>query len=140
MNWHLLHPAVVHFPLALVPVGLAGAVAARLWKGSPPWLDEAAAALLWLGTLAAWVSVALGLVAEETAPHVPMAWETLARHERLAFWTAGLLTAASMWRKFFPARHRGVFLAAWGAAAALLVATAYLGGELVFRHAVGVLR
>lgn len=133
---YLLHPAVVHFPLALLLTGLAAAAAAA-FSTRRAWLADAASWLLWLGTASAWVAVALGLWAAKTAPHVPPAWETLADHQTLGYWTAGLFTALSLWRALWPGRGRRLFLLAWLAAAAVLVATAYHGGELVFAYDMG---
>ncbi len=132
----LLHPAFVHFPIALLLTGLAGAWA-HAWRKQRAWLDDAASGLLWLGTASAWVAMGLGLLAEKTAPHVPPAWETLGAHETLAYWTVGLFTALSLWRRFFKDRGPRLFLLAWLAASAVLLATAYHGGELVFTHNMG---
>jgi uncharacterized membrane protein len=133
---YLLHPAVVHFPLALLLTGLAGACAAAARK-RPAWLADAVSWLLWLGTASAWAALALGLLAKKTAPHVPPAWEALANHETLAYWTAASFTVLSVWRRFFRERAQALFLLAWLAAAAVLCATAYYGGELVFTHNMG---
>ena len=65
----------------------------------------------------------------------------MADHEALAYWTAGVFGALSVWRWKVPAgRGRRVFLGAWFAAAGLLAATAFHGGELVFKFGVGVAR
>jgi len=132
----LLHPAVVHFPVALLLTGLAGAWA-DAWSKRWAWLADAVSWLLWLGTASAWAAMGLGLLAEKTAPHVPPAWETLATHETLAYWTVGFFTALSLWRRFFKGRWPRLFLLAWLAAASVLLATAYYGGELVFTHNMG---
>ena len=132
----LLHPAVVHFPIALLLTGLAGAWVAA-WGKRRAWLADAVSWLLWLGTASAWAAGGLGLLAEKTAPHVPPAWETLATHETLAYWTVGLFTALSLWRRFFKEHWPRLFLLAWLGAAAVLLATAYHGGELVFTHNMG---
>lgn len=133
---HLLHPAVVHLPLALLPTGAAAAVAASRRRG-PAWLGEAASWLLWLGTASAWLALSLGLVAERWAPHVPPAWEAMADHETLAWWSAGLFTALSVWRYRLGKKWEPAFLAAWLTALGVLAATAWHGGELVFRYGVG---
>lgn len=134
---HLLHPPVVHFPIALLSVGLAGAIADALSGKRWAWLADAVAWLLWLGTAAAWAAGGFGLLAEKTAPHVPPAWETLAAHQTLAYWTIGSFTALSLWRRFFRDRWPRLFLLGWLAAAGLLMATGYHGGELVFTYNMG---
>lgn len=136
MKLYLLHPAVVHFPLALLLVGFVGACVCRLSKARP-WLTDTVSWLLWLGTASAWAATGLGLLAAKTAPHVPPAWETLADHKTLAYWTVGLFTALSVWRLVFRDRWPRAFLIAWLAAAGVLIVTAYHGGELVFTHNMG---
>ena len=134
---YLLHPAVVHYPIALLTVGLAAAaldaVSRRRWS----WMTDAVSWLLWLGTASAWVAAGLGYLAENTAPHVPPAWETLADHQALAYWTVGLFTFLSAWRLFFRERSSKLFLLAWLIAAGVLMATGYEGGKLVFTHNMG---
>lgn len=136
MKPYLLHPALVHFPIALLLAGLAGACAAA-WRKRAAWLADAVSWLLWLGTASAWAAGGLGLLAQRTAPHVPPAWETLADHESLAYWTIGLFTALSLWRRFFKERWPALFVLVWLGAAGALAATAYYGGELVFTHNMG---
>jgi len=133
---YLLHPAFVHFPIALLLTGLAGACVAA-WRKKTSWLADAVSWLLWLGTASAGIAAGLGFLAKRTAPHVPPAWETLATHETMAYWTVGIFTALSLWRRFFKDRWPALFLLAWLGAAAALSATAYYGGELVFTHNMG---
>ena len=137
-----LHPAAVHFPIALLAAGLAVA-AARLRRSSPHWLSFGESWLLWLGTFAAWTALAFGFLAERTAPHKPLAWEVLADHKTLAWWTCGVFTALSLLR--FWATERGLDAGRWRAAQlflwlagfALLLATARHGGELVYDFGMG---
>lgn len=143
MKPFLLHPAAVHFPIALLAAGLAVA-AVRLRKTAPEWLARAQSWLLWLGTLSAWAALGLGLLAESTAPHKPLAWEVLADHETLAWWTCAAFSALSGLRLHAARTGRGggrwrlaEFLL-WLAAFALLAATAWHGGELVYRYGMGV--
>jgi len=136
----LLHPMAVHFPIALLTVGM-GVEAVAALRGRPPWASQAASWLLWLGT-AAWAALGLGLLAEETAPHVPSAWKEVNEHKELAFWTVGIFTALSLlrgWllRKNILPKWERLLLAGWLVGMALLIATAYHGGELVFTFGMG---
>lgn len=133
---YLLHAAFVHFPVALLLTGLMGGLVAAFSKRWN-WLEGAVSWLLWLGTASAWVALGFGLLAEKTAPHVPSAWETLATHEILAFWTVGVFTVLALWRRFFSDKWPRLFIAVWLAAGGVLLATAYEGGELVFTHNMG---
>ena len=138
-----LHPAAVHFPIALLAAG-AAAAGLRLRKSAPEWPAKAESWLLWLGTLSAWTALGLGLLAENTAPHKPLAWEVLADHETLAWWTCGVFTALSGLRFFVlklrrdEGKWRAAQIALWLIGLALLVATARHGGELVYRFGMGV--
>ncbi len=129
-----LHPIVVHFPIALLTVGLAAA-----WWGHVRKLDrlaDAATWLLWLGAASVCAAAGLGLLAEKTAHHVPPAWETLADHKTWGLWTAGLFVLLSLWR--WTKRAPLFMLLAWLFAWAILVRVADLGGDLVYTYGMGV--
>lgn len=138
-----LHPAAVHFPIALLIAG-AAAAAARLRRGAPEWLAKGESWLLWLGTLSAWATLGLGLLAEKTGPHVASAWEVQAEHEILAWWTCAVFSALSCLRFYVVktgrdgGKIRAVQGLLWAAGVGLLVATAMYGAELVFGFGVGV--
>lgn len=143
MKLWLLHPMAVHFPVALLITGFA-LHARAVWKGGGEWTGPASQWLLWLGTAAAWVTLGLGLLAERTAPHVPSAWEVLAEHETLAWWTCGVFTVISslaVWllRKGTGAPRWGRLLLTglWLAGLGALAYTADHGGRLVFEHNMG---
>jgi uncharacterized membrane protein len=134
---YLLHPVAVHFPIALLTTGLMGAVVDAVSRRRWSWVADGVSWLLWLGTASAGVAAGLGLLAENTAPHVPPAWETLALHETLAYWTVGLFTVLSLWRFFYKERWPRAFVLAWLLAVGVLLTTGYQGGELVFTHNMG---
>jgi uncharacterized membrane protein len=137
-----LHPAAVHFPIALLSLGAAVA-AVRLMKSSPQWLSLAESWLLWIGTLAAGAALGLGLLAEKYAPHKPLAWETLADHKALGIWTCVVFTALALFRLWSSHRAhdadrwRRVQLCFWLAGVVLIAATGFHGGELVFDFGMG---
>lgn len=142
--WRLyrLHPVAVHFPIALLFAGL-GLRLAQLRKGAASWQAEACSWALWLGTASAWAAFGLGLLAEETAPHVPAAWEALYDHELSAKWTLALFTALCVVRwaergKALPRRFAAASLALWLAACGVLARTAHLGGRVVYDFGMGV--
>jgi len=144
-----LHPAVVHFPIALLSLAVGLDVLALLLR-RPAWLDRAIAGLFLLGALAAGAAFLTGQAAEDGLRDLPPAVEPLvARHADAARWTAitfavlGIVRAALAWRR----RHEAVLRpgALWIATIvgtvgglALLVTTADRGGALVFRHGIAV--
>lgn len=140
-----LHPAVVHFPIALLTIGMPLAVVAvflRRWH--LPWL---AAIVLVMGAAGAVVAVATGNQEEEMVEGGSEALEqVLDKHEELGEMTrniavvAAVLAVAAALASCMPIAGRGLsLLAALAAiAAAYFVAqTGHYGGELVYRHGAG---
>ena len=143
------HPAVIHFPIALLLAALlfdAGCVVFRRFL----WLDRSATALTTLGTIALGAAYLSGeRAAEAAAPVIGIAQGVLADHEDLALLSLGAWSAALALRLFVTwiGRHDlevqlGIFrlaaLVLSFAAATMLVLTAYHGGQLVFDHGIGV--
>ena len=135
MKFYLLHPIAVHFPIALLLTSLFFQGGYRFLK-KEGW-DKTSTALLFLGTIAAVIAAGLGLLAEETVPHVPSSWEYFYNHKRLGLITAGLFAVLSLWRLFFSGRWPKIFFWVWILASVVLIVTAYFGGELVFQFGVG---
>lgn len=142
-----LHPAIVHFPIALILLGTFVAVLSvlvRRWH-----LPLFAAILLSLGALGALVAVATGENDEEKVEHaVPSAESVLEDHEewgeraRNAAIVAALLAVAAATIARRPVGGRVLSVLAAGAAlvASYCVAEAgHFGGELVYRHGGGVM-
>lgn len=136
---HPLHPALVHFPVAGWSLATIADIAS-LWLGEPAW--RFAAVLMAVGCLAALAAMAAGLwefaKLRDGNPALPVA----NRHMLCALaafcayatslllrWSNGELHAPGM-----PA------LAASIVGFALLGATGWLGGQLVYAHGVGVSR
>ncbi len=134
---YLLHPMMVHFPIALLIVGFGAALLAR-WKRSPDWLPKAAAWMLWTGTLLLWLVLALGLLAENKAQHVPPAWKDLYEHKWWAWRAAWAFTGLSLWRWLAGRRLEWATLLAWLGCVALLAVAAHHGAELVYTWGMGV--
>ncbi len=135
---YLLHPLLVHFPLALLILGFGARAAADLGWG-PGWLRPCSSACLTGGTLLLWGVLALGLLAERTAPHVPDAWRVMLWHKRAAFATACVFTLASAAEAFGRGRagSRKAVLALWALGCGLLAYTGHLGAALVYTYGVG---
>jgi uncharacterized membrane protein len=141
-----LHPAVVHFPIVLLLLGAPLAVVAvfvRRWN-----LPVLAAVVLALGAGGALVATWTGGQAAELAGELSGGGEqVLDEHEewgeraRNAGIVAALLAVASaaLFRKPVAARAVGAAAALAAVAAAFSVAQAgHYGGQVVYKHGVGV--
>jgi len=144
-----LHPAIVHFPIGLL-------LAAALFDASCLvfrrflWLDRTAAALMTLGGISLGAAYLAGeRAAEAAAPVTGIAQGILADHEDLALLSLIAWGAAIALRLFVSwlGRHDlevqlGIFrlaaLVLVFAATALVVLTAFHGGQLVYDHGIGV--
>jgi len=144
-----LHPAVVHFPLALLPAAVLFDLI-LLVRARAAWADRAAA---WLYALAAIGAVAAARVGEAAEDSVgvlaPAARAVLHEHERLADRAVWLLVIVAILRAFAAWRDRRtgvvprgvlrILLLAGGlAGVALLASVGDLGGRMVYRHGVAV--
>lgn len=143
-----IHPMLVHFPLALLPLAALAATMAA-WRGERAawaWTRPAMLWLLGLGFAALLVTIPAGLYDEhrpaaEAAPQEVR--DMIVTHEILGFVTAGIFlvpTAWALWRRHdILARGPSWFLvvAMW-LGVVLLNITAAWGGSLVFEHGVNV--
>jgi uncharacterized membrane protein len=133
---YLLHPMVVHFPIALLVLGFLAGLAGQASK-APAWLGAAVPASLVAGTLFLWAALGLGLVAEHYAPHVPPAWKAMADHKAHAWVTAWIFTALCGLQGFAPRLSRWWVLGGWAGGLLWLTLTAHLGAILVFNYGLG---
>lgn len=140
-NWH---PVVVHFAVALLVLGVVGHVLVRLLPPGGPRLEARVFARwsLWLGTAFAIATVVTGWLAYNSVAHDDASHAAMLVHRNwalatlLAFLVA---TAWSLWRYRGERQPGAVFLLALLTAGGLLLGTAWRGGELVFRHGLGVM-
>jgi uncharacterized membrane protein len=134
---HPLHPMMIHFPVAAL-LGLVGTDGAYWYGGDPFW----ARAGLWLagvGALGGWAASIAGMVDLLIVGRVRRlitAWG----HALIAVMMLSLATLNWMLRLRGDA---GAAVMPWGFGISLLTAAfialaAYLGGRLVYEHAVGV--
>jgi uncharacterized membrane protein len=134
---HPLHPMLIHFPVAAL-VGLPDADAAFLWSGDPFW----ARAGLWLagvGATGGWVASVAGLVdllSVQAIRRKVTAWS----HALLAVMLLSLATLNWLLRLRLGADASvlplGIGLSVLNLL--LIALAAFLGGKLVYEHAVAV--
>lgn len=143
-----LHAALVHFPLAVLPLAAGFDLACLLRRRT--WLDRVATLLWALGALVAWAAVAAGERAADAFTAVPPRVQpAIGEHSDWAHWTlyvfAGVAVARLVlwWRDRRTARPsampvRWLVLVAALVGLWLLVETAEHGGMLVYEHGLGV--
>jgi uncharacterized membrane protein len=137
------HPAVVHFPLALIVSAALLLLAARIAAR-----DSLAATLatvgtwnLCLGAVAAVFALATGLAAVLDLNVSEAAHRAISLHLKWAMFTSLALILLAVWRGAGTApasRPSWAFVGLLAAAALALLATGYRGGENVYRYGVGV--
>lgn len=137
-----LHPAIIHFPIVLLPLSAALDLCA-LWRCRADWHSLAYA--LWaLGVVGALAAVISGNAAAAEHWQAPIIGPLLSRHEDWA--TAALVLALIVLlgrlplhlKQEFAGRRFVVWIALAVAVSALVWTAAYWGGELVYGHGVGV--
>jgi uncharacterized membrane protein len=131
---HSWHPFIVHLPLvALFLAVLFDTVAA--WRTAPRWRD-AATILWWIGLAGTVAAVVTGLLAYNRVDHSDRAHEIMTLHRNLAFVSSAILLVTAAWRWRRPFSRAAAVLGVVGAAG--LAGVGYLGGDLVYRYAVGI--
>lgn len=141
-----LHPAVVHFPIACLPLALAFE-AAGLALRRQRWPTPAATTLYIVGALSAWLALWAGEQAADGLVGVPAtAQPRIGEHSDWAHYALYSMIAIAAIRLFIQLRpglsdHRGArlgVLVLGFVALGLLGKTADLGGSLVYEHGLAV--
>jgi len=125
---------VVHLPLVALVLAAAFDLVA-VPKRSRRW-REAATVLWWLGLVGAGAAVTTGLIAYNRVEHSDLAHREMTLHRNVALGAITVLLIASVWRWRRPYSRGAALLGLVGAAG--LGGAGYLGGELVYRHAIGI--
>lgn len=139
-DWPRLHAALNDLPAALLLVAVLFDLAAALARR--PALRAAGFATMVAGAVGGILAVLSGLQAEEHIAHGEAVHEVMETHETLALITLGIFGVLAVWRivreKKMSPGERGASLALSIGGLGVLIATASLGGRLVFDHAAGV--
>lgn len=139
-----LHPLAVHFPIALVTLSAAFHVLAAAIRGNPLSRNFSilAHSLLWLGALSLLPTVFLGWQAYNSVTHDDASHAAMLIHRNWALGTSIVLIILACWDVWrnkvdSPSAWWVVItvIGAWG----MVTITAWHGGELVYRHGLGVM-
>jgi uncharacterized membrane protein len=138
------HPLAVHFPIALIMLSAFFHVLGWFSRGSR--CGNHCAILghttLWLGALAAIPTVLLGWMASNSVNHDEAGHLAMLSHRAWALITLAVLIVIAGWdalRNKVEAEIKPGFVILTIAAATLVGITAWHGGELVYRHGLGVM-
>ena len=135
------HPAIVHFPIALLTVAVLFELLSRVLKR-----EDFSRIGWWMqlsGTIVLALAVLSGIFARDTVTIGPLARPDFELHQQLAFAAAGLFAALLFWRiaakSRIPEKHALLYLVLLACGVAVLWAGAWYGGEMVYRFGVGVM-
>jgi uncharacterized membrane protein len=132
---HEVHPAIVHFPITLLPVAIGADLLGRA-TGSAA-LHEVGRWAMPLTAATAALSVATGLVAQEEVKAEGRARDLLVTHRTLNLGFLGLSAAMAVWR--WRSRTPGTpYLAVALGSLGAVSYSAYLGSKMVYEYGVGV--
>lgn len=130
-----MHPATVHFPIALLPLSLGADALGRLTGDYA--LQEMGRRTMPLAAASAVTAAAFGLIAQETVHAEGQAHDLLVTHRTLNAGLVGLTAAMALQRMRTRRPGLGYFavgLAALGA----MGYSAWVGGRMAYEHGLGV--
>ena len=132
-----LHPAVVHFPIALAVVGALAELAYLLVR--KPWIKWFGPILLTLALAGSGVAYFSGQAVHDKAEAQGVPEAAIDKHLDSCLWALGTLGLATLLSWAVRPRGKAIWLSALIAVAAmgLTLYTGYLGGELVYVHGAG---
>ena len=132
-----IHPAVVHFPIALATVGALSAVVYLLIRAE--WIRWFAPVLLSLALVGAVGAYFSGESAKDRAVKAGVPEAVLEKHEETGIWGLAVTGFACLLTWATHSGRRGVWLSALLAIAAsgIFLWNGHLGGQLVFIHGAG---
>jgi uncharacterized membrane protein len=137
-----LHPMIVHFPIALLIIGLLADTIGLLTKKE--FFSKAGFYLLVIGTISVIASFITGNIAGDGVTEAGPLKQALETHEDSAELTIWLMSAAALIRIIFVALKKYSGILQWISFALFLIGvisiarTGYYGGDLVYKHAAGV--
>lgn len=139
-NWH---PIFVHFSVALLSIAALLHLASH-FVSKPALADQWAIVArwnLWIGVGLTLLTVAAGWYAYNTVDHDTPSHAAMTVHRNWAMVTFAVFLGIAAWEYYLHRHAKGkswLFTGLLLAAAALLLSTAWHGGELVYRYGLGV--
>lgn len=140
-----MHPAVVHFPIALTLVALLFSLGAHMLRkhSAVPLLAATGHFTLWLAALSAVVAAVFGWLAFNSGMnHDDAGHAAMLLHRKWAIPTALGLVVLAGWDAWKTRANQVMslpVLALLFVLSGAIATTAWLGGEIVYRHGIGVL-
>lgn len=140
-NWH---PFFVHFTVALLIVAAIIHLLLRFMPGSNT-ADQLTVVARWnmrIGTVFMLLTVAVGWYAYNTVSHDTPSHIAMTEHRNWAMVTLVMFLAVAGWEYYLHRQGKNrswLFTGLLAIAAALLLSTAWHGGELVYRYGLGVM-
>ena len=137
MRLQEIHPSLVHYPLAFLPLSIGADLLARS-TGNRTFAELGRYAMALAAGSAAVAAVA-GLAAQEEVDveEGSEAYEMLVTHRNMNLTLVGASAGMAMWRWREPEASPG-YLALGLAALGAVGYSAYLGGKMVYKHGLGV--
>lgn len=130
-----MHPALVHFPVALLPLAVGADAVGRLTDNQPALsFGQIAICIAAVGAIGAAVT---GLIAGEEVNVEGPSQDMLITHRNLNFIATVVATGMAIWR-INEGKPSAAYFAAGAVGICILAYTAYLGGKLVYGVGVGV--
>ena len=137
---HTLHPALVHYPIALWVVGFFFYLYARMKSSKPA--ELIAVANLITGTLLSFAAAFAGKLAADRLVFAPKIHELMEIHEKVGWSACGFFTLLSLWGFFTYKRAASkvipLFLLLYVIGLGVLGLQSYIGGYMVYEGGVGV--
>ena len=136
-----IHPYFVHFPIAILSVGLLWDLLGILlnkesFKNAGWWAQV-------FGVIAIIITVTTGLIAANAVAHSEAAHEIMETHETIGLIVAGVFILLLIWRSFLKTSlplkkfYQTIYLAIGILAVVTMLYGAHLGGKLVYEFGVG---
>ncbi len=139
-NWH---PIFVHFTVGLLSLAVGLFILIPFLK--PPLREQwriVAPWVLWFGAGFTVITGLTGLYAYNTVTHDTPSHLAMTDHRNWAVVTMVLFLALALWSALRARRNQALgvaFIAVMAVAGGVLASTAWRGGEVVFRHGLGVM-